>query len=107
MKRILTWFVVALALLANTLPAVVMASPPAQDPGWFAEYFANHSLAGPPVLTRYEPSIDYVWGTGSPSAAVPIDQFSVRWTRTMNFTAGTYNFCATVDDGVRFWVDGQ
>ena len=107
MKRILTWFVVVLALLANMLPAAVMASPPAQDPGWFAEYFANHSLAGPPVLTRYEPSIDYVWGTGSPSAAVPIDQFSVRWTRTMSFSAGTYNFCATVDDGVRFWVDGQ
>jgi hypothetical protein len=89
------------------VPAIATASPPAQDPGWLAEYYPNHDLAGPPVLTRYEPAIDYVWGTGSPTPAVPVDGFSVRWTRQMGFDAGTYSFCLTVDDGTRFWVDGQ
>ena len=32
--------------------------------------------------------------------------FSVRWTRTENFSGGNYRFWSTVDDGVRVWVDG-
>jgi YD repeat-containing protein len=35
------------------------------------------------------------------------DYFSARWTRTVNFAAGTYRFYATVDNGVRLYVDGQ
>jgi hypothetical protein len=107
MKRSIVWFVIVLALLVAGLPAMAVASPPAQDPGWFAEYYANHDLAGAPALTRYEPAIDYNWGTGSPTPILPTDNFSIRWTRTMGFSAGTYQFCATVDDGVRLWVDGQ
>jgi hypothetical protein len=29
----------------------------------------------------------------------------VRWTRTLNFSAGDYRFWADVDDGVRLWLD--
>jgi hypothetical protein len=36
---------------------------------------------------------------------VPGTNFSVRWTRTLNFAAGNYTFYALVDDGVRLWVD--
>ena len=34
------------------------------------------------------------------------DNFSVRWTRTLYFHAGTYRFFATADDGVEVYADG-
>ena len=36
-----------------------------------------------------------------------MDNFSARWTRTVNFAAGAYRFSVTGDDGVRLYVDGQ
>ena len=60
-----------------------------------------------PVLTRYDAAIDFDWGGGSPDAAVPADNFSVRWSRTLGFEAGTYRFSASCDDGVRIIVDGH
>jgi hypothetical protein len=38
---------------------------------------------------------------------IPSDRFSVRWTRAINLAAGVYRFDLTVDDGVRFYVDGN
>ncbi|OYW04974.1 MAG: hypothetical protein B7X11_02350, partial [Acidobacteria bacterium 37-65-4] len=47
------------------------------------------------------------WGTGSPyPGCVPVDQFSVRWTKTLSFVAGTYRFLVGSDDGARLYVDG-
>ena len=74
---------------------------------WRAEYFKNRDLSGSPVLVRYDPAIDFDWGYESPAGAVPADNFSVRWTRTLGFTPGTYRFYASCDDGVRITVDGQ
>ncbi len=73
---------------------------------WRAEYFDNRKLSGTPVLVRYDPAVDFAWRDGSPHDKVPADDFSVRWTRTMGFTAGTYRFYASCDDGVRILVDG-
>ncbi len=70
-----------------------------------AEYFANPTLAGEPVLIRCEEAIDYRWGAGSPAAGVPADNFSVRWSGTFTFAAELYTFSATTDDGIRLWVD--
>ena len=106
MKRSTLWFV-CLALLAAAWPSVAGASPPTDDPDWRAEYYANPGLYDAPSLTRYEGDINYDWGRGAPARGLPADHFSVRWTRTTRFDAGTYKFCATVDDGVRVWVDGQ
>ena len=74
---------------------------------WRGEYFDNNDLAGAPVLVSYDPAIDFDWGSGSPSPEVPADDFSVRWTRTLGFTPGTYRFHASCDDGVRIYVDGK
>ncbi len=74
--------------------------------GWRAEYFNNRDLSGSPVLVRFDPAIDFDWGAGSPDPAVPADNFSVRWTRTLGFTAGAYRFHASTDDGVRITVAG-
>ena len=79
--------------------------PPPPEP-FAAEYFANRTLSGAPVLTRSDNAIDFDWGEGSPDAPVPADRFSARWTRTKNYAAGTYRFSVTGDDGIRVLVDG-
>jgi hypothetical protein len=74
---------------------------------WRAEYFNNIHLGGAPVLRRNDPHINFEWGVHSPGPGVDSEDFSVRWTRTQHFDAATYRFTATVDDGVRVWVDGH
>ncbi|MBN1316893.1 MAG: hypothetical protein JXA42_15545 [Anaerolineales bacterium] len=75
--------------------------------GWKASYYDNKNLNGDPVKQRTDANIDFDWGKGSPSSAVPVDKFSARWKQTLGFTAGTYRFYASADDGVRVWVDNQ
>jgi glucose/arabinose dehydrogenase len=76
------------------------------DDGFFtAEYFANPDLSGPVTLTRQEPAVDFDFGIGSPAAEIPADQFSARWTKTVQSAAGNYKFSTTTDDGVRLYVD--
>ncbi len=74
---------------------------------WRGEYFNNLTLAGSPVLVRDDANINFNWGAGIPANGLPADNFSVRWTRTLNFPAGTYRFTTTADDGVRLWVNGH
>ena len=74
---------------------------------WQGQYFANRTLSGSPALTRGDAAVNFNWGTGAPAPGLPVDNFSVRWTRTMPFTAGQYRFTATSDDGVRIWVNNQ
>jgi hypothetical protein len=75
-------------------------------PDWKGEYFNNQTLSGSPVLVRDDTSINFNWGLGSPDPSIPINHFSVRWTRNQYFNAGTYTFTATTDDGMRVWVGG-
>lgn len=81
---------------------------PAPQPisNWRGEYYNNTALAGSPVLVRDDQSVNFDWGTGSPGAGVPSDQFSVRWTRNLALEPGRYRFYTTADDGVRLWVNG-
>jgi hypothetical protein len=74
--------------------------------GWRGEYFANRDLAGSPALVRYDAAIDFDWQVGSPDPALPADNFSVRWTRTLGFDPGAYRFHSSSDDGVRVYVNG-
>jgi photosystem II stability/assembly factor-like uncharacterized protein len=77
---------------------------------WRGEYFNNQTLSGVPALVRDDGAagLSFDWGTGSPSSSCGIggDHFSVRWTRTVDFAAGTYRFQTRTDDGVRLYVDG-
>jgi len=64
------------------------------------EYFSNPNLSGTPAFVRNDPSIDFDWGLGGPASNFPSDNFSVRWTRSAQFDAGTYRFHAVMDDGM-------
>jgi glucose/arabinose dehydrogenase len=73
---------------------------------WTGEYFANRTLTGPPAVTRQDDAVSFDWGAGPPAPGLPADGFSARWTRTADWTAGTYRFAATGDDGIRVLLDG-
>ncbi len=76
-----------------------------QSSAWTAQYFNNTSLAGAPAVNRYENSINYFWGQGSPDPAIAPDNFSARWTGTFPFQGATYRFTLAGDDGVRLFID--
>lgn len=100
------WRAVAVAL-AFVFLALAGRSTQAQDAQWVGQFWNNRDLAGPVVLTRFENSIDFNWFGGSPDPIINDDNFSARWTRTVNFAPGTYRFFATMDDGMRIWIDNQ
>lgn len=80
--------------------------PPPVTNAWRGEYFNNRDLAGDPPLVRDDADINFAWGWGSPAPGViQNDNFSVRWTRNLDFAAGNYRFTVTVDDGARLWVN--
>ena len=106
--------VVGLALvLGMQMPSQAASPGPQTTTGWRGEYYANVDMIGAPVWVRTDSGpggslgIDFNWGTGAPAAGLPADFFSVRWTRTVTFEEGTYRFRATVDDGIRLFIDGM
>jgi hypothetical protein len=74
--------------------------------GATARYFKGMELAGDPVLTQTEPTINHNW-SGEAVAGLS-DNFSARWTANLEapFTE-TYKILTTSDDGVRLWFDGR
>ena len=83
------------------------ADHPSWDGEWRGEYFNNESLAGNPVLVRFDRRIKFDWGSGSPASSVDRNHFSVRWTRSIDFDGGYYRFTTETDDGVRLYIDGE
>ncbi len=76
--------------------------------GWTGQYFANANLSGPAALTRNDPAINFTWTNTSPApGTIPTTNFSARWTQSLPFSAGVYQFTTTSDDGARVYVDGQ
>ncbi len=81
------------------------ADAPPAFPDWRGEYWNNRSLDGEPVVVRNDTNIDFNWGSGSPDGRIRSDDFSARWTRTLFFEEGRYRFRATMDDGMRVFVN--
>ncbi len=84
---------------------VEISTVSAADSSWRARYWNNRDLDGDPVLKRDETEINHDWGDESPGSQVKSDEFSARWTRVIYLNAGTYRFSATMDDGMRVWID--
>ncbi len=101
----------------TVLPTPVTATPttPALTPTpsvpigrWRGEYYDNASLLGEPVLIREDENLDFNWILDSPAPGIPNDNFSVRWTGIFDFIeSGDYHFFATVDDGIKVYIDGR
>lgn len=72
-----------------------------------ARYFKGMELAGTPVVTRTENSIDHNWGSGEVAGGLS-DGVSARWTADLEapFTE-TFELVTTSDDGVRLWLDDR
>jgi hypothetical protein len=75
--------------------------------GWQVQYFANKDLMGNPVWGSFVDDLNFNWGAGSPAPAVPVDQFSARFTRSGFLAGGLYDVFASSDDGIRVFVDGH
>lgn len=95
------------ALSAGGLPG----TPGVVGQAWSGEFFNGVDLAGAPIFTSTYPAsgLNLNWGQGGPGGAVPPDNFSARFMRTINVPSelaeGVYTFYARADDGFRFYVD--
>ncbi len=79
----------------------------AEDDKWHARFWNNTHFDGDPVVVRYDKSVDFDWGDGAPDSRVGDDNFSAKWRRNVNFEPGVYRFTATMDDGMRVYIDDQ
>jgi hypothetical protein len=73
---------------------------------WRGAYYNNPDLGGNPTLVRQDPTIGFDWGVDPPAPGLPADGFSVRWLSVVPFEGALYDFHATMDDGMRVYVDG-
>ncbi len=81
-------------------------SAPNTGTGLRGQYFASNNLSGNVGLQRTE-AVNFNWGTAAPGAGVPADNFSVRWTGTVEASStGSFTFQTNSDDGVRVYVNG-
>ncbi len=79
----------------------------ATSSSWVGEYYSTKDLTGAVTLTRNDTAVNFDWGQNAPDSSLPVDGFSARWTRSLTFNAGTYEFKATMDDGMRVYIDGS
>jgi hypothetical protein len=95
----------ATARLSWFLVSTPAPPPPLVFAKWLGEYYNNVSLSGAPVMVRDDADINFNWGAGSPAPGlVGNDNFSVRWTRSLDLSPGRYRFTVSHDDGVRLWA---
>jgi uncharacterized protein YgiM (DUF1202 family) len=109
MKKWLRWsFPPSLLVLVALLGmSVFVSSAQTFGSNWTGAYYNNTSFSGAPVITRIDSQINFNFGTTSPVPGfVPTENYSVAWTGTQTFTAGTYRFTAVADDGVQVRIDG-
>ncbi len=78
------------------------------DPGVVGEYFANAELAGDPAFTRVDEAINFYWESNAPSAVLPDDDFSIRWTGyIVPPVTGIYNIGCWGMPTLDVWFEGE
>ncbi|MGB8325321.1 MAG: glycoside hydrolase family 3 C-terminal domain-containing protein [Candidatus Acidiferrum sp.] len=76
--------------------------------GLHADFFANTSLAGSPIVSRVDPALDFEWNNVSPAPGVPAENYSARWSGELVApTDGDYRLGASSDGGYRLYLDGK
>lgn len=102
------------------VPENVLTPPQAssEQHGLKAEYFANGSFSGEPVLSRVEPQGYFIWDMQEPAVvrSVPRQNFSLRWTGNIQVNqSGDYQFgvvraeCHSCgrNDSARVYIDDK
>jgi beta-N-acetylglucosaminidase len=80
---------------------------------WVGEIYPNTSFSGDATIlggTHAQSKITnlaFNWKTGSPASNIPVNNFSARFTKEVNLTAGHYLFTANGDDAFRVYLDGK
>jgi hypothetical protein len=81
--------------------------------GAVAEMWTNRYLTGAPAVVKTVPEINFDWGSSttpgvnSPDAAIPVDNFSVRFSAMLNVpVSGKYRIYEASDDGSRTYLNG-
>jgi uncharacterized repeat protein (TIGR03806 family) len=95
-----------------TVTTLVNSSALGNGLGLRGEYFSNQakSFTNPPTptLTRTDAVVNFDWGNGSPAPEISADNFTVRWTGSVQpLLSGNYMFYTHTDDGCRLWINGR
>lgn len=83
------------------------------DNTWVAEFYPNATFQGNPYIIGGVNSlnklskVDFNSGNNAPYPFLPVDHFSARYTKKVNFEEGTYVFSANADDGIRVYLDDK
>jgi hypothetical protein len=74
---------------------------------WRGLYYSNGKFEGEP-RERFERSIEFDFGKGSPMRGLGNDDFSIRWDTCLRLEEDTkVRFELSSDDGSRLYVDGE
>jgi len=75
--------------------------------GLLGTYYDNADFTGSSIA-RYDPSIQFDWGTSSPHEVIGKDHWSARWQGQVVIPkTEEITFYTTSDGGARLWVDGK
>jgi hypothetical protein len=72
---------------------------------WKGEYYNNDTFKEPVAFLRNDPGPIFDWKDANPAPGIPIDHFSVRWTRCFDLEGREYIFTVRADDYARVLVD--
>jgi alpha-L-fucosidase len=77
--------------------------------GLKAEYWDNASFSGSPKVVRTDKALNFLWRyRGSPDPTIPADNFSARWTGSIQPRfSQAYTLLTVSDDTVQVWIDGK
>ncbi|WP_214417028.1 alpha-L-fucosidase [Sphaerisporangium fuscum] len=98
--------------IATVIEADITTPAPAAvgtGTGLKAEFWNNTTFTGAPALSRTDPTVNYAWRfSGSPAPAIGTDNFSSRWSGSIQPRySETYTFITASDDTVQLWIDGR
>jgi hypothetical protein len=87
--------------------SIEVAEPEPVFLDWRGEYFNNKNLDGKPAFLKNDKTLDKTWGLRSPDEDyLARDNFSIRWTRTLDFDNKVYRFNLDITDGAKLYIDG-
>ena len=92
-------------IIPTATELVPTSVPTPADTGWQADYFNNDQFQGPAIITRVDPEPSFDWQFGSPAVEIPVDFFTVRWTRCLDLEEREYFFTISADDYARVLMD--